>query len=450
MSKTFNLQLPPLWPHQAKFAADNAPIVVVVSGTKAGKTASAATVAVLDAVNMPGSMIWWVAPVYRQAEIGFRILKKLVRDIPSVKITNSRLMIELPNKSIIECRSAEIADNLYGEGVNSMIIEEAGRISNASLYALESTVLATGGQQRYISNPGPTEGHFFKLCQLGKDPTQTDYSYHHWQSSDSPLVSKEVLDRRRAALPEQMYRSLYEGEFLEGEDAVFHNVAPSMRVPLAEVLGPHSQCLNNGMANSSRQIGVDLGRHHDATVIIGIVDRPGGDGYRIGYFDRFTKQPWDEVCSRIERACRVMLCGATIETNGPGDVVYENLRKRQGLSLTPFITTNKIKQIAILGLARELTEGRVDLAPCEPLAGELAVYRYRQTPMGAWQYSAPDGMSDDCVMSLAIAAYARRVKGGLRAHHGVDSPAASADTSMRSHSDNEGSMGLGSVLGMSL
>lgn len=419
MAKTYELQLPPLWEHQAKFAADTAPVVVVVSGTKAGKTASAATVAVLDAVNMPGAIIWWATPIYRQAEIGFRILKKLVRDLPGVKVTNSKLIIQLPNRSIIECRSAEIADNLYGEGVSSMIIEEAGRMSNAALYALESTVSATGGQQRYISNPGPTEGHFFRLCQLGKDPLQPDYSYHHWMSSDSPLVTDALLARRKAALPDQMYRSLYEGEFLEGEDAVFSRVADAMRVPIEEVLGPHSQSLPQWMEIKGRYIGVDLGRHHDATVITGIVDRENGDGFRLAYFDRFTKTPWDETKQRIERACRLLRCPATIETNAAGDVVYEDLHKKAGLTLFPFLTTNKSKQTAVLGLAREINEGLVDLAPVEPLPGELTVYRYKQTPQGAWQYSAPEGTGDDTVMSLAIAAYSRRLKGCLKSVHGT-------------------------------
>lgn len=420
MAKTYELRLPPLWDHQAKFAADTAPVVVVVSGTKAGKTASAATVAVLDAVNMPGAIIWWVAPIYRQAEIGFRILKKLTRDIPGVKVTNSKLIIHLPNGSMIECRSAEIADNLYGEGVSSMIIEEAGRMSNASLYALESTVSATGGQQRYISNPGPTEGHFFRLCQLGKDPLQPDYSYHHWKSSDSPLVSDKILARRKAALPDQMYRSLYEGEFLEGEDAVFSNVAQSMRLSIGEILGPQST-MPHWMSHRARYIGVDLGRHHDSTVITGICDRSDkrSDGFRLAYFDRFTKVPWEQTRERIERAAKILRCSILLETNGPGDVVYEDIHTRGGVSITPFVTTNKTKQVAILGLAREINEGIVDLAPVEPLPGELTVYRYKQTPQGAWQYSAPEGTGDDTVMSLALASQARRFKGGLKPVHGT-------------------------------
>ena len=412
-AQIIKLMLPRLWPHQIRFAEDRAPVVVVVSGTKAGKTASAATVAVLDAVNNPGWIVWWVAPVYRQAQIGFRILKKLLRDMPGVHVVNTKLTIELPNGSMIECRSAEIADNLYGEGVSSMIVEEAGRMSNDAIYACESTVSATGGQMRFISNPGPTEGYFFNLCQYGKDPLQPEYSYHHWLTSDSPLVAKSLLARRKKALPDAMFRMLYEGEFLEGEDAVFRNVARSMRVARDEVLGP-SSALPHWMSQRSRHIGVDLGRHHDSTVITGFVDKADpSDGYRLAYFDRFTGISWEQTCDRIERAHKVFRCPITIETNGPGNVVFEELHRKRGVSSIPFLTTNKSKQGAILSWAREIDEGQCDLASIDPLPGELKVFRYKVTPAGAFQYSAPEGMGDDCVMSGAIAAFARRIKGGL-------------------------------------
>ena len=35
--------------------------------------------------------------------------------------------------------------------------------------------------------------------------------------------------------------------------------------------------------------------------------------------------------------------------------------------------------------------------------GELLSFEGRRSPSGGFSYSAPDGMHDDCVMSLAIA-----------------------------------------------
>jgi len=37
------------------------------------------------------------------------------------------------------------------------------------------------------------------------------------------------------------------------------------------------------------------------------------------------------------------------------------------------------------------------------MIGELQAYEQTQLPSGIWRYSAPDGMHDDMVMSLALA-----------------------------------------------
>jgi hypothetical protein len=37
------------------------------------------------------------------------------------------------------------------------------------------------------------------------------------------------------------------------------------------------------------------------------------------------------------------------------------------------------------------------------LIGELQAYEMERLPGGSFRYSAPDGMHDDCVMSLALA-----------------------------------------------
>ena len=93
-----------------------------------------------------------------------------------------------------------------------------------------------------------------------------------------------------------------------------------------------------------------------------------------------------------------------IEDNGPGIALYQELQRR-GCPAYPFTTTGPSKQEAIMHLAAEFArkDGReFRYAEIPPLPNELAIFRYRRMPSGHYQYSAPEGDHDDCVMALAI------------------------------------------------
>lgn len=79
--------------------------------------------------------------------------------------------------------------------------------------------------------------------------------------------------------------------------------------------------------------------------------------------------------------------------------------RRDGLPIVPFTTTSASKQIAIDALALAFERSQLQLIPDETLLTELEAFTSERLPSGATRYSAPDGMHDDCVMSLAFAWY---------------------------------------------
>ena len=65
--------------------------------------------------------------------------------------------------------------------------------------------------------------------------------------------------------------------------------------------------------------------------------------------------------------------------------------------------TPDTKAAAIEALALAFERGEIRILNDPVLTGELQAYEVDRTPSGIVRYSAPDGMHDDCVMSLALA-----------------------------------------------
>jgi len=69
----------------------------------------------------------------------------------------------------------------------------------------------------------------------------------------------------------------------------------------------------------------------------------------------------------------------------------------------PFTTTSATKQAIIQGLQNAFENGAIRVLDDAVLVGELLSFESKRNASGSFSYSAPDGMHDDTVMSLAIA-----------------------------------------------
>jgi hypothetical protein len=102
------------WVYPAQEAALFCPerFAVVEASTKAGKTLGCIIWIVEQAVQAnPGDQLWWVAPLYVQARIAFRRMKRyLPRGM--FKANETDMTITLPNEATIVFRSAKDPDAL--------------------------------------------------------------------------------------------------------------------------------------------------------------------------------------------------------------------------------------------------------------------------------------------------------------------------------------------------
>lgn len=75
---------------------------------------------------------------------------------------------------------------------------------------------------------------------------------------------------------------------------------------------------------------------------------------------------------------------------------------RDGLPVQAFTTTNASKAVIIDALNLAFEQSKIRILSDSMLLAELQAYEMTRLPGGMLRYSAPEGMHDDCVMSLAM------------------------------------------------
>ena len=90
------------------------------------------------------------------------------------------------------------------------------------------------------------------------------------------------------------------------------------------------------------------------------------------------------------------------EQNSMGEPLVEQLQ-REGLPVQGFQTTNASKTGIIESLALAFERREITIPNDSVLVSELQAYEMSRLPGGSFRYSAPEGLHDDTVMSLALA-----------------------------------------------
>lgn len=355
---------------------------ITAAATKCGKTASHIIWMFEQALKLKENQsVWWVAPVYQQAEIAFRRMKTQV-NVKDFFITNeSKLTLTLPNGARIEFKSGEKPDNLYGDDVYAAVVDEASRMREESWFALRSTLTATKGKCKLIGNVKGKKNWFFKLgerARLG----ESDYKFFKITAYDAAkegILDVEEIEQAKRDLPDYVFKELYLAEPADDESNPFG-------------LSNIRACYSPLSTNSVVAFGIDLAKYTDWTVITGL-----DNDNRVCYVDRFQND-WGTTKQKI-----INIVGRTpahIDATGLGDPIVEDLQ-RVLPNIKGFKYTSQSKQQLIEGLVMEIQQHSI-YYPEFPYGIELENFEYQYTRTGV-KYSAPSGMHDDAVNSIALA-----------------------------------------------
>ena len=105
-------------------------------------------------VAMNGGRAWWVAPSYKMAAVGWRLVHELGVQVPGVQVSKVNRMITLPTGGAVQIRSADDPDSLRGEGLDFVVMDECAFMKeDAWTHALRPALSDRLGKAMFISTP---------------------------------------------------------------------------------------------------------------------------------------------------------------------------------------------------------------------------------------------------------------------------------------------------------
>jgi hypothetical protein len=376
-----NYKRPYLTSYQKAILDSPARYTITAASTKTGKTASHIIWLFEQSLKLKENQsVWWVAPVYQQAEIAFRRMKSQVSEKGFFQSNESKLVLTTPMGSRIEFKSAEKPDNLYGEDVYAAVFDEASRSREDSWFALRSTLTATQAKCKLIGNVKGKKNWFYKLGERAKSG-EANFEYFKITAYDAAkegIIELDEIEQAKRDLPDYVFKELYLAEPADdnsnpfGHTNIDNCITPMSGVPIC--------------------YGIDLAKYTDWTVIIGL-NQEGS----VAYFERFQKD-WSQTMSHI-----VKIIGTTpafIDSTGVGDPIVEQLQ-REHPRVKGFKFTSQSKQQLIEGLVMAVQGNNIGF-PDGAIADEMRNFEFEYSRTGV-RYTAPQGLHDDCVMSLALA-----------------------------------------------
>jgi hypothetical protein len=364
----------------------------VCCGRRYGKTILGTNRLIPPALE--GYPVAWFAPTYKYLREVWNDFVRILQPLnPSCNKSERR--IELCTGGVIEFWSLQDEDAGRSRKYKRVVIDEAAKVKNlktAWFEAIRPTLADMRGDADLYSTPKGKDFFFECFCQ-GIDPLEPEWAAWQMPTSTNPFIHPDEIEELRRKLPERVYAQEILAQFLDDAGGVFRGVnAVVDKGRIAnEKAKPH-------LIYSQ---GSDLARIEDFTVN-SILDQNG----RQVFFDRFNQISWTRQVEAIAEASRSFNNAAVnLDTTGIGDPIYEALRKQKMGTIKPFVFSNASKEALIDNLAMMIEQGRVHLMDVPEQVNELLAFEYEILPSRKVRMQAPEGLHDDCVISLALAAW---------------------------------------------
>ena len=372
-------------PGQDEVHQDTHRFKVLAAGRRWGKT----RLGVLECIGKAssGGIAWWVAPSYKTSEAGWRPLTQICARHPAVRVLKAEKTILFPSGGLVAVRSSEVFDNLRGEGLDLVVLDEcAFQKPEVWTEVLRPALADKKGSALFISTPNRCNW-FYDLFNQSLIHPQT---WRSWQfpTASNPFIDPSEIDLARRSTTDEIFRQEYLAEFIQEYGSVFRNIEAVSTLPQDLPKMDHHYIA-----------AVDVATASDYTVIT-VLDLNTKEQVHLS---RFNRVDYPELEARIAQIYRDWFLNLIIvEVNGIGRPVIDHLLEC-GLNVVPFVTTQASKSNIILGLKSALEHSHIRLLNHEIQKKELLSFEEKVSPNGSFSYSAPAGLHDDCVMALAMA-----------------------------------------------
>ena len=205
-------------PAQGMIYSDPSRFKVVSAGRRFGKTMMAAQNHMQ--LTCEGKHTWWIAPTYPIAEIGWRAIEFIAKQIPFSKIRRGDMMVSIQG-GWVQVKSADSDAGLRGEGLDYITLDEAAHVRNMMdiwQQELRPALADRKGGAMFISTPKGYNG-FYDLWRMA----ETDPDWHSWQvpSWENPYLEPAEIEAAKKSLPDLVFRQEFGAEFVQLAGAMF-------------------------------------------------------------------------------------------------------------------------------------------------------------------------------------------------------------------------------------
>ena len=330
----------------------------------------------------------WVVPTYKNGRSLWRWAQRVTAPLAQARmmdVNKSERTIETHLGGFFGIFSADNIDSIRSEDFDLVVADEAARIDGeAYIDAVIPTLADRNGEEVKISTPKGLNW-FYRECQRAKDGHNTAYFHAPTSANPNPNI-KQAFTLAKERLSERTYRQEWLAEFVE-DGSFFQNVDQCATLPHTEQAEQH--------AAHSKVIGCDWGKQNDFSVFtVGCREcNQVVDWLRFNKIDYHYQR--EQLINLVKRW---NVSQVLAESNSIGEPNIEELQ-RANLPIQGFATTATSKPVLIESLALALQNG---FKVPQDAADELRSFEVETRPNGAPKYSAPEGLHDDWVISLAL------------------------------------------------
>lgn len=375
---------------QARILAEAKRYNVLDCGRRFGKT-DLCEIIIADPI-LKGFPVGWFAPSYKVLNDAWEEIKRIYASI-IVSSNKTEKAISFITGGVLEGWTLDKEGAARGRKYKRVIVDEAAWVKNlydVFNYDIRPTLIDYQGDAWFPSTPKGLND-YYKLWQMGGE--HPDWARWQMPTQENPYLSLSEIDEMRRVVPERVAKQELDAEFLE-DGSFFQNVDACCVIEHPDEPAQHE--------GHRIVAGLDWALSEDFTVLTILCATCGRvvDWWRANRMD-FTVQR-GFIVERCQKWGAMLLP----ERNSIGAPNIEALIQA-GLSVAlgpdngaGFNTTSGTKSQLIMSLALGMDKKEIK-APKE-YADEIRAYEVEVTTANP-KFSAPSGLHDDRVISLALA-----------------------------------------------
>ena len=305
----------------------------------------------------------------------------------------------------IEFVSADHPDDLVSEGLDFLLLDECGLLSEEAWMTVQPSLSERKGWVLGVGRPMGAEHWYYEAWLKGQPGTPEvlagESASWRFDSTANPLFPVDEWERQKSQYPPAWFDQEFRGEFLKAGSAVFPSLdhcllRSTLRSPITTADGQPGE---RGLVT-----GVDVGQHKAHTSCVTM------DANRaIVDLQQWTGDTTTSRKNRIIRTARRWRSKIVVDSTlgSIGHDLEHDLRgagmRVMGVSFNP-----KTKAAMILAMCQAIEEGTFQVGPADHptvarLIQEFKEHQLKTTRRGVIQYQPPSGKTCDLLTGCYLA-----------------------------------------------